>query len=91
MVVESMESMLLYGFLTVFSVGLFIVSFLSFFKSKNKKLLFVSGVFLIFTIEGIILSLSLFVELPSYLISIQFLSFLDLIVLVLLFMATLKR
>jgi len=55
-----MESIIIYAFITIFSIGLFCVSLLSFNKSKNKKLLFVSIVFFLFFIKGVILSLSLF-------------------------------
>lgn len=83
--------MIIYGFLTVFSIGLFIISFLSFLKSHNKKLLLVTGVFFLFIIKGLLLSISLFIEIPTEIISIQILSIFDLMVLLLLFMATLKK
>jgi len=86
-----MEAMIIYGFLTVFSIGLFIISFLSFLKSHNKKLLLVTGVFFLFIIKGLLLSISLFIEIPTEIISIQILSIFDLMVLLLLFMATLKK
>jgi len=86
-----MEAMIIYGFLTVFSIGLFIISFLSFLKSHNKKLLFVTGVFLLFLIKGLLLSISLFIEIPTEIVSIQIFGIFDLTVLLLLFMATLKK
>jgi hypothetical protein len=88
---KKMESMIIYGFLTIFSIGLCIISFLSYVKSHNKKLLFVSTVFLLFILKGVLLSISLFMSIPAEFISIQFLSFVDVIVLLLLFMATLKK
>ena len=91
MAVNMMESMLLYGFLMVISIGLLIISIFSYTKSHNKKLLFVTAVFFIFAVEGIIMSISLFVDLPSYLISIRSICFFNLIALVMLFMATLKK
>jgi hypothetical protein len=86
-----MESIIIYGFITVFSIGLFSVSILSYYKSKNKKLLFVSTVFLLFFIKGVVLSLSLFFSDLNNIITIPILAFFDLIVLFLLFIATLKK
>jgi hypothetical protein len=79
------------AFITIFSVGLFVVSIASYKKYKNLKLLFVSLVFLIFLIKGILLSLALFeIEIFS-LNSIFLIGIFDLIILILLFIATLKR
>ena len=86
-----MESIIIYGFITIFSIGLFCVSILSYLKSKNRKLLFVSTVFLLFILKGIILSLSLFLSDLNLFINIEILSIFDLIVLFLLFIATLKN
>jgi len=86
-----MESIIIYGFITIFSIGLFCVSILSYLKSKNKKLLFVSTVFLLFIFKGIILSLSLFLSDLNLFITIPILAVFDLIVLFLLFIATLKK
>ena len=79
------------GIVTVFSLGLLAVSLFSFWKYKNIKLLVISIVFIIFFIKGILLSLGLFytdMGLPTA--SPSFVLF-DVIVLVLLFSATLKR
>ena len=85
------ENIIIYAFITIFSIGLFSISILSYNKSKNKKLLFVSIVFLLFFIKGINLSLSLFfTELKTY-ITIPILAVFDLLVLFLLFIATLKK
>ena len=86
-----MESIIIYGFITVFSIGLFSVSILSYYKSKNKKLLFVSIVFLLFFIKGVVLSLSLFISDLNLIITIPILAVFDLIFLFLLFIATLKK
>ena len=86
-----MESIIIYGFITVFSIGLFSVSILSYYKSKNKKLLFVSTVFFLFFIKGVVLSLSLFILDLNEMITIPILAVFDLIVLFLLFIATLKK
>ena len=86
-----MESIIIYGFITIFSIGLFCVSVLSYYKSKNKKLLFVSIVFLLFFIKGVVLSLSLFISDLNVMITIPILAVFDLLVLFLLFIATLKN
>lgn len=86
-----MESIIIYGFITIFSIGLFFISLFSYYKSKNKKLLFVSIVFLLFFIKGVILSLSLFISDLNLIITIPIIAIFDLIVLFLLFIATLKK
>ena len=50
------------AFITIFSVGLLAVSLASYRKYKNLKLLFVSFVFVVFFIKGILLSFGLFNE-----------------------------
>ena len=76
---------------TIFSVGLLIVSLASYNKYKNLKLLFVSIVFLIFLVKGILLSLGLFFDETTILNSSSYIGLFDLIILILLFIATLKR
>ena len=86
-----MQSIILSGFVTIFSVGLLAVSLYSYSKHKTIKLLIISCVFLVFLIKGILLSLGLFytnLGLPTA--SVSF-TFFDVIILVLLFIATLKR
>jgi hypothetical protein len=86
-----LEEIIIYACTTIFSLGLFAVSIYSYYKYKNKKLLFVSIVFLVFLIKGLILSYSLFNE---QLINIEiglYFGLFDLIILILLFAATLKR
>lgn len=89
----SMEIALIivYACITIFSFGLCIVSFLSFYKFKNLKLIFVCLAFLVFFIKGILQSLGLFVEEFAIIPASFYLGLLDLIILILLFLATLKR
>lgn len=88
---EIIESAVIYGFLTIFSFGLWIISLLSYRKSKNKKILFVSIVFLLFLLKGVLLSLSIFlIDLQEFL-SITFFAVFDLLILLLLFVAVLKK
>ena len=74
-----------------FSIGLFVVSLLSYKKYKNLKLLFVSLAFFVFFIKGMLQSISLFYEEITILNSTIYTGFFDLIILILLFIATLKR
>lgn len=85
------ENSIIYGFLTIFSFGMFIVSILSYKRSKNTKILFVTVVFFVFLLKGILLSLSIFIIELSDLITIPFLGLFDLLMILLLFMATLKK
>ena len=79
------------AFITIFSVGLLFVSLASYRKYKNLKLLFVSLVFLVFLIKGVLQSISLFSgEIPLLNLFINSGLF-DLLILILLFIATLKR
>lgn len=85
------QDIIISAFITIFSIGLLVISLASYKKYKNLKLLFVSLVFLIFFIKGIILSISLFVKDITWIHSINFIGLFDLIILILLFIATLKR
>ena len=91
MALGTIEITVIFGFLTVFSIGLLTISLISYMKSKNQKILFVTGVFLIFSIKGVLLSLSIFITLPLIIISVPFLGIFDFIILSLLFIATLKK
>jgi hypothetical protein len=77
--------------ITIFALGLLLVSLFSYRKYKNSKLLFVSFVFLIFFVKGIILSVNLFNSQSADIISSPYFGLFDLIIIVLLFVATLKR
>jgi len=77
--------------ITIFSIGLLVVSLASYKKYKNLKLLFVSLIFGILLIKGILLSIGLFNEDYLFLNSMPYSGLFDLGILVLLFIATLKR
>ena len=79
------------AFITIFSLGLLAVSLASYRKYKNMKLLFVSLVFLLFLVKGIILSLGIFSENFVAFDSSNYGGIFDLVILILLFIATLKR
>jgi len=87
---ETLINSIIYGFLTVFSFGLWTISVLTYQKSKNKKILFVNIVFLFFLIKGLLLSLSIFSNELIDFLSIPLFAVFDLLILFLLFMAVLK-
>jgi len=77
--------------ITIFSLGLLLVSLASYRKYHNTKLLFVTLVFLVFLLQGILLSLNIFLEFLTNDLLVVGMSVVDTVVLVLLFLATLKR
>ena len=87
----NLESILIYSCITIFSFSLFIVSWVSYFRFKNPKLMFIGFAFLVFFIRGIILSLSVleieFINIITY----PYFGLIDLSILIFLFIATLKR
>lgn len=85
------ELIIINACITIFSIGMLIVSLLSYNKYKNSKLLFVSIVFLIFFIKGLIFSFGLFYNNINNIFSNTYIALFDLLILILLFMATLKR
>ena len=82
---------IIYSFLTVFSIGLLVVSFISYRRFKNPKLPFISVVLLIFSLKGILLTINLFYEIISLNILYPFFGLFDLVIVLLLFFAMLKR
>ena len=88
---DSLVNIIIYGFGMIFSLGLFIVSSISYKKSKNKKILFVSIVLFVFSIKFILLSISIFNTRLEDILSVSALGVFDLILLVLLFVAILTR
>lgn len=87
---DDIINIILAAFVTIFSVGLLLVSMASYKKYKNTKLLFVSLVFVLFFVKGILLTMNVFgYEIPWDWIVIS--SIFDVLVLAFLFVATLKR
>jgi hypothetical protein len=84
-------NIVLNAFVTIFSIGLFVVSILSYKKYKNFKLLFVSSAFFVFFIKGLLQSINLFYEEIAIVSSNIYAILFDLIIIILLFVATLKR
>lgn len=86
-----LQSIIVSPFLIVFSLGMLLTAIVSYFRSKNNKLVFVSGVFCIFLIKGILLGLSAFSQDLTAIVTLASFGLLDVIIVVLLFIATLKR
>ena len=84
-------SIVLGACITIFSLGLLLVSLASYQKYRNLKLLFVSLVFLVLLSKGILLSLGIFFPDVQDVLSVASTGLFDVVVLVLLFIATLKR
>ncbi len=85
------QSIVISSFITIFSLGLLIVSLASYKKYKNVKLAFISLVFVVFLIKGIILSYELFFGEIEFFNTVINREVFDLVILILLFVATLKR
>ncbi len=79
------------GIIIVFSLGLAVISILSYKKYRNQKLLFVFIVFILFLIKGSISVLSIFMEIIPEYDMFTYSGIIDLAVLILLYLATLKR
>jgi hypothetical protein len=91
--VNSTEIMyiLLSAGITIFSLNLLIVSLLSYRRYRGIKLLFLSVVFLLFFFRGIILSYNVFSGNVGDQNAFLYLWVLDLIILVFLYITSLKR
>jgi len=77
--------------ITIIALGLFVVSILSFKRYKNMKLIFISSAFFVFFIKGIIQSLSIFQRDLTWIDTNPYMKLIDLVILIFLFVATLKR
>jgi hypothetical protein len=87
----SLVNISIVGITTVFSLGLFIISLTSYRKSRNKKILFVSLVLLLFFIKNLLLSSFLFTAQIQNNINVFVLELFDLLILVFLFIAVLTK
>ena len=88
------EGIVLGASITMLSLGLLIISVVSYRKHKNPKLLFISLVFIVLFIKGMLLSLGLFfpeLTLINSFIYSTYSGLFDLIILIFLFIATFKR
>ncbi len=87
----SIVNIIIVGFATIFSLGLFIISLNSYRKSKNKKIFFVNIVLLLFFIKNLLLSFNLFTTQIQNNITLLVLELFDLLILVFLFIAVLTK
>jgi len=88
----SLEGIVLSAFITIFSLGLFLVSLASYLRVKKLKLLTISCVFILFFIKGIAYSIGLMYPDFSEVLPLTLASGLfDLSMLLLFFVATLRR
>ena len=85
------QSIVISAAITIFALALLIISLLSYWKYKNKKLLLISLVFLFFLIRGALLSLSIFYPDLEAITSSMYIWIVDLVILILLYIASLKR
>jgi hypothetical protein len=82
---------ILRAWIMIFSLILFIVSMVAYYRTRNKRVLFVSIAFAIFFVKGIVLSLGLInPEIETYYTS-GVGDFLDLMILILLAATILKK
>jgi len=84
-------TLIISGIIIVFAFGLFIISILSYRKFKNKKLLFVSIVFSLLFIKGMISALSVFIDIIPKSDVLPYSGLIDIGILAMLYLATLKR
>jgi len=79
------------AFVTIFSLGLLCVSIKSYRKHNNIKLLIIGFVFLVFLIKALLVSIGLFYPDFTVIRFDLYSGLIDFIILLLLFIATLKR
>jgi len=87
----SILELLIISFIIVISFSLFVLSILSFKKSRSIKMLLISIVFLVFFIKVIIYNVSLYFSNINIFDSITNMWIFDLAVLLLLYIASMKR
>ena len=81
----TVEKVLLFSIITILSLVLLGITFLSYRRYKNKKLLYVCMVFLFLFLRGILLSLSLFMTSLEVFLANGYFWVVDVVVLVLLY------
>jgi len=85
------EILAISALVSVFSFGMFFMSLLSYRDFKSTKLIFVSIAFFVFFIKGIVQSTSLFYESISALHPSFIIGLFDFVILIFLYIATLKK
>jgi hypothetical protein len=89
--VASVEGVILYSCITIISLVLFLVSFLSYRKYRKTKVLLISMMLLVFFARGVLLSLGLFYpQVEAFTSSVYIWAF-DIVILVALYVTSLKK
>jgi hypothetical protein len=78
-------------FLIVFSSGMLVTAAMSYHRTHSLKMVFVNLVFVLFLFKGILMVLSLFIKNLGPLYSLASFGIIDIVMIVFLFLATLKR
>jgi len=84
-------NIIIFACITILSLALLIISIISYWKYKNSKLIFIGLIFFFFFIRGILLSISLFNDQIKEVISSTYIWLFDLMILVVLYLTSLKR
>ena len=85
------HDLLINAFITMFALGLLLISLFSYRKYHNTKLLFITLVFILFFIKAVLFSYGLFDEDLIPVLTSSYFRLFDLCILILLFLAALKR
>jgi hypothetical protein len=76
--------------ITMFSLSLLVLSMLGYKKTRNPQMFFLIAVFILFLIKGIIITLSLFFEDITIFDSLVNIWMFDLVILIVLFLVSMK-
>ncbi len=87
----SVLELFILSIIIVISFGLLVLSLFAYRKNKNLKMLFISFVFLVFFIKVVLYNISLFVTEINIFDSMISIWIFDLVILVLLYVASMKR
>lgn len=89
--VMEIQDIVFYAIITVFSLVLVIISFLSYWKYQKPKLLLIGVVFLLFLTRGILLSIGLFIPLIQEFTSSIYIWVFDIAMLTVLYITSLRK
>ena len=81
---------IIFPIVTLFAITLIIASLLAYQKSKNKKMIFLGIVFILFVIKGLLISFDLFIDIFTLEQLFTFGGILDAIAMAILYLLTLK-
>ena len=85
------QEIVFYAIITILSLVLVIISFLSYWKYQKPKLLLIGGVFLLFLVRGILLSIGLFIPIVQEFTSSEFIWVFDIAMLLVLYLTSLRK